>query len=55
MGIDDTGDGVVVDVRVLARQELSHEDTLLLRLVSKHGARHAVADGEDVGDLWFRV
>src|SRR5688500_10197346 len=48
MRVDDRRDRVVVDVAVLAGDEIADHHALVLRLVREHRAAHAVADGPDV-------
>mmetsp|Transcript_7987 Transcript_7987/g.27120 ORF Transcript_7987/g.27120 Transcript_7987/m.27120 type:complete len:361 (+) Transcript_7987:292-1374(+) len=51
VGVDHVGDAVVVDVAVLARDDLRHGDALLLRLVREHGPADHVADGVHARDV----
>ena len=50
VGIDDTGDDIVVDVSVLASQRLDARNSFLLGLVCEHRASNAIADGVDARD-----
>ena len=50
VGIDDTGDDIVVDVSVLASQRLHARNSFLLGLVCEHRASNAIADGVDARD-----
>lgn len=51
VGVHNAGDGSVVDVAVTSLDVLNGGDSLLLGLVSQHGAESAVTDDTDVGDL----
>ena len=51
VGVHHAGDGGVVDVTVASLDVLNGGDSLLLGLVSQHGAESAVTDDTDVGDL----
>lgn len=48
VSVDDTWDGVVVDVATLANHVLNSSDALFLSLVGKHGSGGDIADGIDV-------
>ena len=47
MGVDDRGNGVVVDVTVSALEDLDRSDTLLLGLVCQHGSESSISDTLD--------
>lgn len=49
VGVDDGGDGSVVDVAVTALDVLNSGDALLLGLVRQHGSKSHVANALDVG------
>lgn len=51
VGVHDRGDGAVVDVAVTLLDVLDDGNSLLLGLVSKHGAEGDITDTSDVGDL----
>lgn len=55
VGVDDTGDGVVVDVAVLASHDLDSGNTFLLGLVGEHGTSDNITDGVDRGDVGAEV
>src|SRR5439155_10457983 len=50
-GVDDAGDGVVIDVTRLAGQSLREGDALVLGLVGEHRPGDQVADGVDTGHV----
>ena len=54
-GVDDPGNGVEVDVAMLAGDALGHRDALLLGLVRQHRPAHHVADRPDAGQVGAAV
>src|SRR5262249_14970670 len=54
-GVDDAGDGVVVDVRFHAGHALDAGDTVVLGLVGQHRPGDQVADREDARDVGLVV
>ena len=54
-GVDDPGDGVEVDMAMLAGDALGHRHALFLGLVRQHRAAHHVAHRPDVGQVGAAV
>mmetsp|Transcript_30938 Transcript_30938/g.78151 ORF Transcript_30938/g.78151 Transcript_30938/m.78151 type:complete len:223 (-) Transcript_30938:938-1606(-) len=54
-GVDDGGHGAVVDVAILAGNDLNSSDAVLLRLMSQHGSLNDITNGVHAGHAGAEV
>ena len=54
-GINDTWNGIVVDVARLPREDFRDNNTFVFRFVGQHGPRDAIADGVDTGHVGLEM
>ena len=54
-GVDDPGNGVEVDMPVLAGHALGHRNALFLGLVRQHGAAHHIAHRPDARQVGLAI
>lgn len=55
VGVDDGGNGIVVDVTVAGGNHLRDSEALILGLVGKHRAKGGVTNAADVGDVGLEL
>lgn len=55
MSIDNSRDGIIVDVASLSSDELYSSDALLLSLVSEHRSRYYITDCVDIREVGLEM